>query len=89
MWGVACQEGNITLIWRMNQIRGSIVASISACHAEDPGSIPGRGVLLVASMSACINHAIAIRRGSHSSVGQSVRPITVRSAVQARVGALA
>ena len=28
-------------------IRGSIVVSISACHAEDPGSIPGRGVLLV------------------------------------------
>ena len=24
-------------------IRGSIVVSISACHAEDPGSIPGRG----------------------------------------------
>ena len=24
---------------------GSIVVSISACHAEDPGSIPGRGVL--------------------------------------------
>ena len=27
------------------QIRGSIVVSISACHAEDPGSIPGRGVV--------------------------------------------
>jgi hypothetical protein len=27
-----------------SQIRGSIVVSISACHAEDPGSIPGRGV---------------------------------------------
>ena len=26
------------------QIRGSIVVSISACHAEDPGSIPGRGI---------------------------------------------
>ena len=26
------------------QIRDSIVVSISACHAEDPGSIPGRGV---------------------------------------------
>ena len=25
------------------RIRGSIVVSISACHAEDPGSIPGRG----------------------------------------------
>ena len=27
-----------------NHLRGSIVVSISACHAEDPGSIPGRGV---------------------------------------------
>ena len=26
------------------QVRDSIVVSISACHAEDPGSIPGRGV---------------------------------------------
>ena len=24
--------------------RDSIVVSISACHAEDPGSIPGRGI---------------------------------------------
>ena len=27
-----------------NHIRCSIVVSISACHAEDPGSIPGGGV---------------------------------------------
>ena len=27
-------------------IRDSIGVSISACHAEDPGSIPGRGVFL-------------------------------------------
>ena len=26
------------------QIRDSIVVSIPACHAGDPGSIPGRGV---------------------------------------------
>ena len=25
-------------------IRVSIKASISACHADDPGSIPGRGI---------------------------------------------
>ena len=32
---------------RLNStIRGSIVASISACHADDPGTIPGRGVSL-------------------------------------------
>ena len=29
------------------QIRCSIVVSISACHAEDPGSIPGGGVFLL------------------------------------------
>ena len=29
---------------RHQQVRDSIVVSISACHAEDPGSIPGRGV---------------------------------------------
>ena len=29
---------------KQNQIRGSIVVSISARHAEDPGSVPGRGV---------------------------------------------
>ena len=33
------------LAWRSNKVRGGIVVSISACHAEDPGSIPGRGVL--------------------------------------------
>ena len=27
------------------KFRGSIVVSMSACHAEDPGSIPGRGVV--------------------------------------------
>ena len=28
------------------KLRGSIAVSISACHAEDPGSIPGRGDFL-------------------------------------------
>ena len=27
-------------------VRGSIVVSISAYHADDPGSIPGRGVFI-------------------------------------------
>ena len=39
------------------RIRGSIVVSISACHAEDPGSIHGRGVYssvwLLARSRAC------------------------------------
>jgi hypothetical protein len=30
----------------MDKVRDSIGVSISACHAEDPGSIPGRGVFL-------------------------------------------
>ena len=29
---------------KSNQFRGSIVVSVSACHAEGPRSIPGRGV---------------------------------------------
>ena len=29
---------------RSMRVRGSVVVSISACHAEDPGSIPGRGI---------------------------------------------
>lgn len=29
---------------KVHQIRCSIVVSTSACHAEDPGSIPGGGV---------------------------------------------
>ena len=45
------------LHWRAkpvsHQIRGSIVVSISACHAEDPGSIPGRGVFLCRTYCAC------------------------------------
>ena len=31
------------MLQKFMRIRGSIVVSISACHAEDPGSIPGRG----------------------------------------------
>ena len=34
-----------------HQIHGSIVVSISACHAEDPGSIPGRA----SSSSLCLH----------------------------------
>ncbi len=30
-----------------SEIRGSIVVSIPACHAGDPGSIPGLGVFCV------------------------------------------
>ena len=30
--------------YKVPNIRDSIVVSISACHAEDPGSIPDRGI---------------------------------------------
>jgi hypothetical protein len=33
-------------------IRGSIVVSIPACHAGDPGSIPGLGETLFSSLSS-------------------------------------
>ena len=37
------------ILWETHNkhILGSIVVSISACHAEDPGSIPGRGALFI------------------------------------------
>ena len=41
-------SGGQSDLWRLTtdeQLRDSIVVSISACHAEDPGSIPGRGIL--------------------------------------------
>ena len=42
---VTCAASEINdLAMSISQIRGSIVVDISACHAEDPGSIPGRGV---------------------------------------------
>ena len=40
-WGVAIERVGPTSGWP--NIRVSIVVSISACHADDPGSIPGRG----------------------------------------------
>ena len=39
-----------------NMIRGSIVVSISACHAVDPGSIPGRGVCTSRGQLGCPRH---------------------------------
>ena len=36
-------ELDINTALEQSSIRDSIVVSISACHADDPGSIPGRG----------------------------------------------
>ena len=40
----SCSCGHISASGAISEVRGSIVVSISACHAEDPGSIPGRGI---------------------------------------------
>ena len=45
-------QGMNSLTCKARQVLGSIVVSISACHAEDPGSIPGRGVLFLNFLSA-------------------------------------
>ena len=58
LWTLLCFVGGVPLddsamIWQASdsmflgtyQIRCSIVVSISACHAEDPGSIPGGAVM--------------------------------------------
>ena len=39
------------------QFRCSIVVSISACHAEDPGSIPGGGVCVLSEGAVLISQA--------------------------------
>ena len=45
-------------------IRGSIVASIPACHAGDLGSIPGRGVFLLPAHSLA-QVTVYLRAGQH------------------------
>ena len=46
------QRSGSTLGTVVTHLRGSIVVSISACHAEDPGSIPGCGVLTPSAKDA-------------------------------------
>ena len=48
-----CQVRALVSVLSPRQIRCSIVVSISACHAEDPGSIPGCGVLKVFMIPEC------------------------------------
>ena len=43
---------------RLQSVLGSIVVSISACHAEDPGSIPGRGGHFFFSVCVVFCHII-------------------------------
>ena len=53
--GTQTQSTATLAVARATKIRCSIVVSISACHAEDPGSIPGGGVLF-AFASLCATH---------------------------------
>ena len=55
-----CMLGIEVVLWRdlklkvvkpKHRILDSIVVSISACHADDPGSIPGRGVFFFSSIA--------------------------------------
>jgi hypothetical protein len=40
----------VLIFFMQEQVLDSIVASIPACHAGDPGSIPGRGVFMQATI---------------------------------------
>ena len=40
------------------RFRVSIVVSISACHADDPGSIPGRGVFVFVAVTSSRRRSI-------------------------------
>jgi hypothetical protein len=51
------QRGDLPMFPLWYQIRGNIVVSISACHTEDPGSIPGRGVFHAGHVACKALHA--------------------------------
>ena len=62
-------------------LRVGVFALVSGLEDAPPGEYPARA----ASSDIRAAH-LRLVSGSHSSVGQSVRLITVRSAVRARVG---
>jgi hypothetical protein len=55
--GITSRRGELPMFPLRHQIRGSIVFSISAGHAEDPGSIPGRGVFYSGHVACKSLHA--------------------------------
>ena len=78
------------MFWLMrdNRFRGSIVVSISARHAEDPGSIPGRGVYLGQNISAKVKIKVSTRSLSLSlekSLSLSLVLVQVQVQVQVQV----
>ena len=77
---------NLLLLWAerfgpFQQIRDSIVVSISACRADDPGSIPGRGAFLcfLPRFSAQFLEMRTIRRETRGGVWLSQRGCSGRS----------
>ena len=59
-WQAVIYETNLPLT--LNHVRGSIVVSISACHAEDPGLIPGRGVVALQKVDLAPEHPLIADR---------------------------
>ena len=60
MWCSTCIMTNKRIKMMIAKIRDSIVVSISACHAEDPGSIPGRGILCATAFNTTMQTFLAI-----------------------------
>ena len=63
-----------------SKIRGSIVVSISACHAEDPGSIPGGGVFSNAHLQVSPTLPPAVLEGGGCWEGNAHAMVTSRRA---------
>ncbi len=59
------------VVSRSQEVRCSTVVSITACHAEDPGSVPGGGAMVRASMKV---RAQRTRGGSRASDWQADTP---------------
>ena len=48
-------RASVRLCAETQHVRDSIVVSMSACHAEDPGSIPGRGTHALGTSQKWVN----------------------------------
>ena len=75
-WQIVCALSADTA----SRIRDSIVVSISACHAEDPGSIPGRGIYFF-----FVRHRIQAWRLSTNSANFTRARAYVHKLAQARL----
>ena len=68
---------SVWIVVVVGTVRVSIVVSISACHADDPGSIPGRGNLCMAlnAMDSNSRLAMAARGVSLVPMGNRLAPL--------------